>query len=246
VKLAAVLAAAMVAAFPAAADLLMPSTLDLGAISGTQKVTRTFTVKNSGSEALAVSLLPACDCLTLEPSSVKLPAGGSQEVRLTFDPADSSGAVSKLVLARVEGALGLDRLLTVTGTVAAPGGAGASGAEECEWCRKLSAEAQQQVAISDALARGVLYYYYSPDCPSCTLFLIEELPKLEERLGREIEVRPRDIRDPGVLDELDRLLSWHQMKLTALPVLVAAGGVLEGDQAIRSGLQTLIGKGKRP
>ncbi len=233
----------LASALPAFADLQMPSTLDVGAIAGSKPVTRRFTMRNTGRDPITVSLLAACDCLTLDPSSVTLPAGGSREVRLTFDPAGSSGEVSKLVLARVAGAISLDRLLTVTGTVA---GASGAPAASCEWCKKLSAEAQQQVQISDALAGGVLFYYYTPDCPACTQFLVEELPKVEERLGREIEVETRNIRDPGVLDELDRLLSWHQVALSAFPVLVAAGGVLEGEQQIRADLERVILKGRKP
>jgi len=105
---------------------------------------------------------------------------------------------------------------------------------ECEWCKKLSVELRKQAYDSWRKREGVLHYYYSADCRTCTDFLDREIPRVEQAVGRSIEVDRQDIRDPGVLDELDAVLAGLQQELRALPVLVIGGTVLQGEEEIRA------------
>ena len=229
----AVLLAAL-AAPPISADLVMPGSWDVGTIGDAAAVSRTVTLQNTGRAALEVRLLSSCTCLVVKPDRVRIDAGGSAAVRLTLDPAGLSGAISKLVLARVENVEGLDRLLTVDGTVRAKNPPAARLDTECEWCRKLSAELRKQAEDSWRKREGVLHYYYSPDCRNCTDFLDREIPRIEKAAGRTIEIDRQDIREPGVLDELDAVLAGLGLELQALPVLVIGRTVLQGEAEIRS------------
>jgi hypothetical protein len=105
---------------------------------------------------------------------------------------------------------------------------------ECEWCKKLSAELRKQAYDSWRRREGVLHYYYSADCRTCTDFLDGEIPRVAKAVGRTIEVDRQDIREPGVLDELDALLAARKLALAALPVLVIGDTVLQGEKEIRA------------
>jgi hypothetical protein len=227
----------LLAAFAAprlCADLVLPGSWDVGTIGDTAAVSRTITLQNTGRTPLEVRLLSSCTCLTVQPDRLRLGSGSSTSVRLTLDPAGLSGGISKLVLAKVENAEGLDRLLAVNGTVRSKTPPTARQDTECEWCKKLSAELRKQAYDSWRKREGVLHYYYSPDCRNCTDFLDHEIPRVETAIGRTIEVDRQDIRDPGVLDELEARLAARKLELSALPVLVIGGTVLQGEMEIRT------------
>ena len=151
----------------------------------------------------------------MRPERLRLEAGAAAVVRLTLDPG-LSGGISKLVLAKVENAEGLDRLLTVNGTVRSKAPQEKRQETECEWCKKLSVELRKQAYDSWRMREGVLHYYYSADCRTCTDFLDREIPRVQKTVGRTIEVDRQDIRDTGVLDELDAVLAGLKQELRAL------------------------------
>jgi hypothetical protein len=216
------------------ADLVLPGSWEVGTIPDTQAVSRTVTLRNTGRTEIAVRLLSSCSCLTVRPDRLRLDAGSSASVRLTLEPAGLSGGISKLVLAKVEDAEGLDRLLTVNGTVLAKNPPEVRQDTECEWCKKLSAELRKQAYDSWRKREGVLHYYYSPDCRTCTDFLDAEIPRVQKAIGRTIEVDRQDIREPGVLAELDAVLEGLGLGLEALPVLVIGSTALQGERQIKA------------
>jgi hypothetical protein len=175
------------------ADLVLPGSWDVGTIGDTAAVSRTITLQNTGRNPLVIRLLSSCSCLTVQPEQLQLGAGAAASVRLTLDPAGLSGGISKLVLAKVENGEGLDRLLAVNGTVRSKTPPTARQETECEWCKKLSADLRKQAYDSWRKREGVLHYYYSADCRTCTDFLDTEIPRVEKVIGRAIEV-------PGVED----------------------------------------------
>jgi hypothetical protein len=216
------------------ADLVMPGSWDVGAVDDATAVSRSITLQNTGRTVLEVRLLSSCTCLAVRPDRVRIEAGRAASVRLTLDPAGLSGGISKLVLARVENVEGLDRLLTVNGTVRSTIPPAVRQDAECEWCKKLSAELRKQAYDSWRRREGVLHYYYSPDCGTCTDFLDREIPRVEKAIGRTIEVDRQDIRERGVLDELDSVLGGLKQQLQALPVLVIGSTALQGEAEIRA------------
>jgi len=225
---------AVLAAPPLRAELVLPGSWDVGTIPDTQAVSLTVTLRNTGRKEIAVRLFSSCSCLTVQPDRLRLDAGSSALVRLTLEPAGLSGGISKLVLAKVENAEGLDRLLTVNGTVRAKNPPAIRQDTECEWCKKLSAELRKQAYDSWRKREGVLHYYYSPDCRTCTDFLDAEIPRVQKALGRTIEVDRQDIREPGVLAELEEALKGLGLELRALPVLVIGRTALQGEKEIRA------------
>ncbi len=242
--LAAALAAAtlLAACAPARlnAELLMPGSWNIGTIDDTVPVSTSVTIRNTGRATLEIRLLSSCTCLTVDPDRLRLAPGASGRVRLTLDPTGLSGGISKLVVAKVENADGLDRLLTVEGTVASKTPPALRQETECEWCKKLSAELRKQAYDSWRKREGVLHYYYSADCRNCTDFLDAEIPRVAKAIGRTIEVDRQDIREPGVLDELDAVLAARKLALEALPVLVIDGTVLQGEKEIRARFEKVM------
>ncbi len=59
-------------------------------------------------------------------------------------------------------------------------------------------------------------------------------------IGRVIEVDRQDIREPGVLDELDGVLATLKLDLAALPVLVIGSTVLQGEKEIRARFEKVM------
>jgi hypothetical protein len=222
------------------ADLVVPGSWDVGTIGDTAPVSTTVTIQNTGRATLDIRLLSSCSCLAVQPDTLRLAAGASGRVRLTLDPAGLSGGISKLVLVKVENAVGLDRLLTVDGTVRSKTAPTLRQETECEWCKKLSAELRKQAYDSWRMREGVLHYYYSADCRNCTDFLDAEIPRVAKAIGRTIEVDRQDIREPGVLDELDALLSARKLALDALPVLVIGDTVLQGEKEIKARFEKVM------
>jgi hypothetical protein len=83
-------------------------------------------------------------------------------------------------------------------------------------------------------------YYFSPECGSCTRFIDREVPRVEKLLEVKIKLVARDIRLPGVVEELDALLEERKLTLTVLPVLVVGETVLVGSEEITRGFETVM------
>jgi hypothetical protein len=81
--------------------------------------------------------------------------------------------------------------------------------------------------------------FYDPGCAACRELVGDELPKLGRATGVLILTRSRDIRDPAVLEELDRRLASTGHELQAFPVAFAARDVFQGLDAVRAGLRDL-------
>ncbi len=218
----------------------MPEGWDFGTVGDDRSVENTFTVTNDESRLLTVTLIPPCECLTVTPLGFRLAPGESVEVRVAFNPEGYSGGVSKPILVKVR--KGVSRLYTVSGTVVPRQTALPAYPGECEWCRKQSDAIRREAYESWRKQPSVVHYYYSPDCKSCTDFLGTEVPRVEKLLGKKIEMDRQDIRNPGVLDELDALLAAKRLTLTALPVLAVGDRILEGAEQIRTGFEAEMRK----
>ncbi len=211
--------------------LAMPSEWDFGSQSDERPINGSLLIRNDEDSPLSIRLIPSCNCLTINPDSLALKAGESATVRIIFDPAGYSGNVDKAILVRVTG--GVDRMVAVKGNVRATKPPVPDYPGECEWCRKQTEELRRQAYESWRNRPGVIHYYYSPDCASCTEFLNAEVPRLARTLGMKIEVDSLDIRSPGVLSELDGILSKKFISLEAFPVLLIGDTVLQGEKEIR-------------
>jgi len=96
-----------------------------------------------------------------------------------------------------------------------------------------------------ALGKGQpleIRYYFSPECGSCVQFIDREVPRVEKLLAVKIKLVARDIRLPGVVEELDALLAERKLALTVLPVLVVGETVLIGSAEITRGFETVMRK----
>ncbi len=218
----------------------MPNGWDFGTVGDDKPIETSFTAANDGSGVLTVTLIPPCECLTVKPLGFRLAPGESVKVTVAFDPAGYSGSVSKPILVKIR--KGTSRLYTVSGTVVPRQTALPAYPGECEWCRKQSDAIRREAYASWRKQPQVVHYYYSPDCRSCTDFLETEVPRVEKLLGKKIEMDRQDIRNPGVLDELDSLLAAQKLSLTELPVLAAGDRILMGEDQIRSGFEAEMRK----
>ena len=192
--------------------------------AGSAVLEQELVVRSRATQAATVSLISTCECLTVEPDSRELPAGGSASFRLRYDPREDRGAVEKYLILRTTLPELAKALYRVHGFVSSPGGSSA---------REASAG-----AVSTPGA-GVLAldFYYAPGCRNCLRFLHRTLPALERRLALSLEVREHNILDPRVYEDYQQLLAARGEEERAFPALAVGGVLLQGEKAIRSGLE---------
>lgn len=210
--------------------LSLPGEWDFGEAGDGRKITASISISNDGKSAVSVSLISPCDCLVLTPSSLTLKPGERRTVSVVFDPAGYWGKIDKPVLVRIKG--GADRLFSVRGFIK-PAAPVPDYPGECEWCRKQSEENRRAAYESWRSGPGVIRYYFSTGCRTCTEFISAEVPRVSALLGRTIEVDALDISVPGYLAELDALLARGGTGLRAFPVLVVGKTILQGEMEIR-------------
>lgn len=72
--------------------------MELGSISGSNTISRNFTVTNTGKTPLIIrKLKSACDCVEAKIDAETIPAGKTATITLTFNPVGRSGTQSKSV-----------------------------------------------------------------------------------------------------------------------------------------------------
>lgn len=210
---------------------------DFGTVGRDAKPETTLTVRNRSADPVTVSVIPACDCLSVEPTRRVVEAGATGSFRLFFDPSDEEGAVTRdfVILTDVEGRTKM--LFTVTGTVEAGSEAGAAGEAS------LSPAAAGKAPAGAGRVR--LVYYYTPGCRSCERFLGEEVPRLERELGVAIDVTRRDVLAEGGYEEYARAAASLGTTVRAIPGLLVGDGVLlQGEKEIGARLAPIL-RGER-
>jgi cytochrome c biogenesis protein CcdA len=205
--------------------LVDPPEWNFGAVeAGAAALERELVLRSRAEQPASVSLASTCDCLSVEPASRELPAGGVATFRLRYDPRDDRGAVEKYLILRTSLPELPKALYLVRGFVAPPGGA-------------AGREAPARAGEAPAAGAWPMDFYYAPGCRSCLRFLRRTLPALERRLGLSLEVREHNILEPQVFEDYQRILSARGEHERAYPALLVGGAVLQGEKDIRSGLE---------
>jgi cytochrome c biogenesis protein CcdA len=207
-----------------------PPEWNFGSIeAGQAALKQELTLFSRADRGATVTLTSTCDCLSVEPSSQELPAGGSATFRLRYDPREDQGAVEKYLILRTSLPELPKALYLVRGFVAPPRG---------------SAGAEPAAGQDEAPAGGALWldFYHAPGCRSCLRFLRRTLPRLERRLGLDLKVREHNILEPEVYETYQGILAVSGQSEQAYPALAVGGTVLQGEKAIRSGLEGALRK----
>lgn len=205
-----------------------PYEWDLGEVLGDTVYTVSVAIKNGGEETVSVSLMSTCSCLTLTESEWELNPGEIGSVDLFYDTVDDTREFEKLLIIRTSDPSLSKAFFPVFGKVV-----GASGDADELPLAKTSSE----VGESGAAAFN---YYYDPGCRGCQEFLEEFVPSLAVRLEKEIVIHRKEINRPEIYEELDLILQSRGVKWRAVPVLVSATAVLQGDKEIKAGLEDLV------
>jgi cytochrome c biogenesis protein CcdA len=186
---------------------------------------------NLSGKALRLGFVATCDCLTVSPDSALLAPGASASFALSFDTTDYSGITTRGFIVNGD-APGMKPLYyKVYGVVRVERKAPAAAASP-SWGLTTT-----QTGPSSPL---LLSYYYTKGCRSCEEFLSVEIPKLETSLGLSVVVARKDILEPANFEELSRAAQAQGQALGALPALVLAGKLIQGDERIREGLPGLL------
>lgn len=202
---------------------LSPDRWDFGTLARGETAEGLLTAVNNGTASIRVTLTPACGCLSADPPRLDLAAGASGTFRLLYDSRDDRGEVNKAYIVGTGDAGGPSgsRLYSVGGFVVGsmPG----------------------ETALPAAGGPGdIIYYYYAPGCRSCERFLSEELPRLEENLGIEIDVEKKNALDAETFRELMERMEALGEDFSAFPVLIVGDSALQGDADISRKLPDLL------
>ena len=225
-------------AFPAGEPLAFSAAgWDFRTVGRDEKPGTTLTVANRSAGPVTVSIVPACDCLAVEPPRAVIPAGATAAFRISFDPSNEEGAVSRDLVILTDAPGRRRMLFPVTGTVKpGPAAGGARGV-----IVGSGSGARPAAGAAAGAARVRLTYWYSPGCRSCERFLDAEVPRLGRELGIAIDVVRRDLLAPGGYEEYARVAAAHGAAVLAIPGLLVGDGVLlQGDAEIRARLEPLL------
>jgi len=202
---------------------LEPDEWDFGTVPATAVLERRITVGNPGRRPVEVVFLSTCECLTVEPGRLELAGGGSQDVKLRYDPFEDEGEVRMQVIVRTgEGNSARRRMLPVYGRVLG-GESRVEGVGQPE-------QAEPQTAVERPLFS--FEYVYDPGCKGCEIFLVRQMIALQQEMGIRLRVVKRHIDEPGVQDSYLRLLDALGEEERAYPAVVFDGTVLQGDEEI--------------
>lgn len=205
------------------------SSWDFGILDQDASAETVVSIGNRTENLVTVSLIPTCNCMSVEPSRLQIPSGSAGSFRLRFDSDGEEGKVSHILLVRTDSPTLEKASFVVEGTVRRSRAT-------------FSPSAAEGKVGPSAKGRIVLTYYYSPGCPGCERFLSDELPRLARELEVEIEVRRRDVLAPGVFEEYKRIASSFGIEeLRALPALkVGEIALLQGEEQIGANLETAL------
>ncbi|HVO39924.1 MAG TPA: DUF1573 domain-containing protein [Spirochaetia bacterium] len=211
------------AVYAAAEPVLVfsPPAGKFGMINRGDKVELKVTVTNRGARAAELKLVPTCTCMTVEPESAVIPAGGAGTFTLRYDSSDDTGITRKDFLVVTDPPGLANPYYSLLGTVRAERPPASSGT----WTRPGAAGEEARLSV---------FYYYTPGCRTCEEFLAVEIPRLEKDLGVKIALEKRDLTQPQALEELSRAASSVGDTVRAVPVLRAGSALLQGDTEIRA------------
>jgi hypothetical protein len=207
---------------------------DFGTVDRDAKPETTLTVRNRSADPVTVSVIPACDCLAVEPVRRIIEAGERAAFRLSFDPSAEEGAVARdLVI--VTDIPGREKLLfTVSGTVEGSSDTASAGAIEG------SPPSGGKIPAAGEAIR--LTYFYTPGCRSCERFLAEEVPRLARERGVAVDVIRRDVLADGGYEEYARVAASLGTAVHAIPgLLVGRDVLLQGEDEISARLAAALG-----
>jgi cytochrome c biogenesis protein CcdA len=203
----------------------------------------TVVVTNRSRTPATVTFVSTCSCLTVEPISQVIAAGGGASFALGYDSTDDTGNTAKAYIVRTD-LPGEQRLSYILrGTVRAerpvPASAGALTGQDSTG----SAAARPRYSVAFGRPQNdvaVISYYYTPGCRSCEEFLSTEVPRLEKKLGIHIDIQRKDVLDPALYEELSVFAASRGQSLRAIPALRVGMTLLQGDQEIRAKLAEVL------
>ena len=228
-----------------------PPEWDLGRVSSSAGIqSLEASVENRSDRAVNMELTSTCDCLSVEPPSLRLAPGGSASFRLRYDPSEQDGEVEKYLIVRSD-LPGLPKALyLVRGTVAGAkvgeeaatqaAGQAAGAKPDMDGGVEPGRDAGAAELASNSGSETLLDFYYAAGCRSCLRFLRDTVPRLERELGLHLRVREHDILDPEVYESYRELLRARSERERAFPALLAAGLLLQGEREIREGLKPAL------
>ncbi len=221
------LSSGLVHAAGAPAITFSPEVWKFGAIMQGARIQMTVVVTNHSGRAATVTFVSTCYCLTVEPDSRIIAAGGEASFALGYDSTDDTGNTGKAFIVRTD-LPGEQRLpYILRGTVRAERPASAPAGT---WVRR---DATGNTAAA-------LVYYYTPGCRNCEEFLSMEIPRLEKKLGVRIDIQRRDVLDPVPYQELSAFAASHGQGIRAIPALRVGETLLQGDKEIREKLEEVL------
>lgn len=216
---------------------LSPPEWQLGMILQGTVARQDLVAINRDTVALTVTLVPTCDCNSVSPSSQRIPPGGRAVFAMSYDSSYDRGIVTKSFIVRTDLPGDTARYFWIRGTVreqtapaSTPGG----------WTRAEGGTPAAPAGATGAGAPIVVSYYYSPGCRSCEEFLSVEIPRLEKKLGRRIDLVKKDLLSQGTYEELAALAAARGQTVTAIPAVVAGDALLQGDAVIREKLPGVL------
>ncbi|MDC7226393.1 MAG: DUF1573 domain-containing protein [Spirochaetales bacterium] len=192
---------------------------DAGVINFGDIAEQDVEVENSTADAVNIDLVSTCSCMTVEPESLLIDAGGTGSFTVIFDSHDDEGDFEKLLIIQTDSDAMPKGFFVVTGFVDVLEAADAAAAETTG----------EDFDFYD----GAVRYYYTPGCKSCNRFLKDAV----------IPINRRDITEAEFYEELQAELADRGETMREVPVLITDDGVYQGEEAVIEAYTAIISGG---
>ena len=162
--------------------------LNFGKVREGESAALSFKIKNSSLKPLEAGIRPSCDCITAEPSLIKLKAGASQDIIIKVDTEGYSGLFDKQVYVQANDNEKPYSAVRIFGEI------------EGNTVPQIDNEKTINDVQVKKTARVVIFA--SPGCGICKKIESETMPEYAKKYGIKVEIRLLSLDDPKNYEKL--------------------------------------------
>ncbi len=175
---------------------------------------------------LEAGIRPSCDCITAEPSLIKLKAGASQDIIIKVDTEGYSGLFDKQVYVQANDNEKPYSAVRIFGEI------------EGNTVPQIDNEKTINDVQVKKTARVVIFA--SPGCGICKKIESETMPEYAKKYGIKVEIRLLSLDDPKNYEKLLEIEKRLGKPLNKLPIIYAGGTIFSGKDEIVGNLDNII------
>lgn len=203
--------------------------LDFGPVNEGETVRTSFQITNNSLKPLDAGIRPSCDCISAQPSKIRLEPGQSRDVKVVVETQGYAGKFEKEVYVQSNDAVEPYIKLRIHGQIV--GNAAKSG---------VDAEQPATSAASPTDKTVKIVIFSSPGCGVCKRIESKTIPEYERKSGIKADIRHLSLDDPKNYEMLLELEKRLKRPLNMLPIIYAGGAMYGGKKEILNNIDKIF------